>query len=67
MEGTVHDLSVANCKTKVIVREFQGIDVDSKLVFDAQYEAGQPPIKMAAMEIIRDDQSDNSAQTEQNQ
>jgi outer membrane protein assembly factor BamB len=67
MEGTVHDLSVANCKTKVIVREFQGIDVDSKLIFDAQYKAGQPPIKMAAMEIIRDDQSDNSAQTEQNQ
>lgn len=51
-------------KTRVIVREFQGIDVDSKLIFDAQYEAGQPPIKMAAIEIIREDQSENSALSE---
>ena len=65
MDGTIQDLSVANCKTKVVAREFHGIDVDSKLIFDAQYEVGRPSIKMAAIEIVRSDQPENEASTEQ--
>lgn len=56
MAGSVHELSDGNRKTKVVVREFQGIDVDGKLIFDAQYEDGRPAIKMAAIEILREDQ-----------
>lgn len=64
MDGTIQDLSVANCKTKVILREFHGINVDSKLIFDAQYVDGQPPIKLAAIEIVRGDQLENVSSTE---
>jgi hypothetical protein len=56
MAGSVHELSDGNRKTKVVVREFQGIDVDGKLIFDAQYEDGRPAIKMAAIEILLEDQ-----------
>jgi hypothetical protein len=63
-EGTTSQLTDSDRKTSVIVREFNGISVDGKIVFDAQYADTLPPLKMAAIEIIREEPSENVNTTE---
>jgi outer membrane protein assembly factor BamB len=63
-EGTTSQLTESDRKTTVIVREFNGISVDRKIVFDAQYADKLPPLKMAAIEIIREEASENVNATE---
>lgn len=62
--GTVSKLTDSDRKTVVVVREFNGIEVDGKLVFDAKYDEKQPPLKMAAIEIVREDASEGIGATE---
>lgn len=64
MQGELSDLSEGNRRTKVVVREFHGIEVQSIITFDAQYAAASNPIKMAAIEILREDEPNNSAASE---
>jgi hypothetical protein len=49
---------------KVFVREFHGIEVQSTITFDTQFVVGSNPIKMAAIEILREDEPNNSAASE---
>lgn len=55
MAGTFTELSDDQHRTKLFVREFKSIKVDDKLTFDAQYKPGSAPLKMAAIEILRED------------
>ncbi len=63
-EGTTSQLTDSDRKTSVIVREFNGISVDGKIVFDAKYADTLPPLKMAAIEIVREETSENVNATE---
>lgn len=63
-EGTTSILTDSDRKTTVIVREFNGISVDGKIVFDAKYADTLPPLKMAAIEIVREEPSENVNATE---
>jgi outer membrane protein assembly factor BamB len=64
VDGTTSTLTVPDRKTVVILREFKGIEVNNKIVFDAKYDDKLPPLKMAAIEIIREESSEGTSATE---
>lgn len=57
MEGSLIQLSDDQHSTRVFVREFKSISVDDKLTFDAQYDSTMPPLKMTAIEIVRESEA----------
>jgi outer membrane protein assembly factor BamB len=61
LEGITAQISEGTGATTVVVSEFKGISVDDKLIFDAKYDPALPPLKMSAIEILRESEPDSAS------